>query len=328
MLHETWFWWVSFNVFVLLMLALDLGVFHRTEHEVKIKEALGWTVFWIALALVFNLGLLLGWFGVYEGSQCRKAALEFLTGYLIEKSLSMDNVFVFALLFGYFKIPPRYQHKILFWGIIGALIMRGGMIFTGVKLIEMFDWIIIVFGLILIYSGVKLIFHKDDGLDIEQNKALALIRKVLPVSDKLHGSRFLIKEKGRLVATPLLVILIFIEWTDLVFAVDSIPAIFAISRDPFIIYTSNIFAILGLRSLYFALAGVLKLFHLLHYGLSVILLFIGTKMILVYFGFKIPTIFSLVFVIGVLATSIILSIKIKPPESKLPPNIQDHSNKD
>ncbi|MDK3156740.1 TerC family protein [Kamptonema cortianum] len=311
MIEENWFWWVTFNVFVLIMLTLDLGVFHRNEHEVKIREAMGWTIFWIALALVFNLGLFMGWIGTYEGSECRKAGLQFFTGYLIEKSLSMDNVFVFALIFGAFKIPAQYQHKILFWGIIGALIMRGMMIFAGVKLIAMFDEVMILFGGILLFSGFKLIFHKDDGLDIENNKILKLIRKALPVSQKLHGSRFFIRENGRRMATPLLVVLIFIEWTDLVFAVDSIPAIFAITRDPFIVYTSNVFAILGLRSLYFALAGILKLFHLLHYGLSVILIFVGVKMILIYFHYKIPTVFSLVFVVGVLATSIILSLKLK-----------------
>ncbi len=323
MFEQSWFWWVAFNSFVIVMLILDLGVFHRNEHDVKIREAMGWTVFWIALALVFNLGLFMGWFGIYQVGECRKAALQFLTGYLIEKSLSMDNVFVFALVFGAFKIPSRYQHKILFWGIIGALIMRGAMIFAGVKLIEMFDEVMIIFGLLLLFSGIKLVFHKDDGLDVENNKILKFIRKILPVSEKLHGSRFFIRENSKLMATPLFVVLIFIEWADLIFAVDSIPAIFAITRDPFIIYTSNVFAILGLRSLYFALAGILKLFHLLHYGLSVILVFVGIKMILVYFGYKIPTVFSLFFVVGVLATSIILSLKVKTIQANVPRNMRE-----
>ncbi|MCG3147909.1 MAG: putative membrane-bound redox modulator Alx [Verrucomicrobiae bacterium] len=292
--------WIFFNAFVLIMLALDLGVFHRKSHTVRIKEALAWSAVWIALALAYNVG-------IYYWMDHQKA-LEFLTGYLIEKSLSVDNLFVFLLLFRYFRVPGDLQHTVLFWGIIGALIMRAIFIAAGVTLITQFEWIIYVFGAILVYSGIKMAFQHEAEVHPERNPVLKLFRKCMPVTTEYVGKKFVILRDGRRFATPLLVVLIVVETTDLIFAVDSIPAVLAISRDPFIVYTSNVFAILGLRALYFALAGVMNVFHLLHYGLSLILVFVGTKMILSAWHIKIPIGIALGVVAGVLVLSVIASL--------------------
>ena len=293
-------WWVAFNAFVIAMLALDLGVFHRKAHEVRIKEALGWSAVWIAMALAFNVWV---WFqlGPQKGT-------EFLTGYLIEKSLSVDNVFVFAVLFTYFGIPAQYQHRVLFWGIFGALVMRAAMIFAGAALIGNFAWIIYVFAALLLFTGIKMIFGDHGSVDPEKNIALRALRRVMPVSKEFHGQRFFVRKDGVLTATPLFAVLICIEMTDLVFAVDSIPAIFAITQDTFIVYTSNVFAILGLRALYFALAGLLPYFHFLKYGLGVILVFVGIKMSLAHSAWKIDTMVSLATVAFILAISVIASV--------------------
>jgi tellurite resistance protein TerC len=292
--------WIGFNIFVLIMLALDLGVFHRKAHVVTIKESITWTVIWVALAMVFNFGIL-----HYMGQD---KALEFFTGYLIEKSLSMDNVFVFALLFSYFAVPPLYQHRVLFWGILGALVMRAIMIALGAKLIAEFSWIIYIFGAFLIATGVKMIIKRETEIHPERNPVVRLFKRMMPVTNKYHGEKFFIRENGILMATPLFVVLLLVEITDLIFAVDSIPAIFAVTSDPFIVYTSNVFAILGLRSLYFALAGVMDKFHLLKVGLGVVLVFVGIKMLLVHTPYKIDTLVSLVVIAAVLASSVVASL--------------------
>lgn len=310
MSNELWMW-IGFNAFVLAMLALDLGVFHRKSHEVKIKEALAWSGVWIALALVFNT-MLYFWRG-------EQAALEFFTGYIIEKSLSVDNIFVFIMIFAYFKVPALYQHKILFWGILGALLMRALFIATGVTLIQKFHWIIYVFGAFLIITGIKMALQKGQEIHPEKNPVLKLFRRFMPVANNYSGDKFFINEGTRRVATPLFVVLLLIETTDVIFAVDSIPAILAITTDPFIVYTSNVFAILGLRALYFALAGVMQMFHYLTYGLAAILVFVGVKMMLVDF-YKLPIGIALGVVAGILAISVIASLlhpKADEPESTL-----------
>jgi tellurite resistance protein TerC len=291
--------WVGFTLFVLAMLALDLGVFHREAHEVRVKEAMVWSGVWIALALLFNL-VLYYWRGP-------EPALEFLTGYVIEKSLSVDNIFVFLLIFTYFRVPLRYQHRVLFWGVLGAFVMRAILIALGISLIQRFHWIIYVFGAFLILTGVKMALEKDKEINPERNPALRLFRRFAPVTDDYRDGKFFVKEGGRRLATPLLIALLVVETTDLVFAVDSIPAILAITPDPFIIYTSNVFAILGLRALYFALAGVMKSFHYLHYGLSAILVFVGAKMLLADF-YKIPIGVALGVIAGILIISVIASL--------------------
>ncbi|PVY38327.1 TerC family protein [Pontibacter virosus] len=290
--------WIGFNVFVLLMLALDLGVFNRKAHVVSVKEALTWSAVWISLALIFN-GLVYYWFGEAK-------AVEFLTGYLIEKSLSIDNIFVFVLVFGYFQIPAIYQHKILFWGILGALVMRIIFIFAGVALIEKFHWSVYIFGAFLIYTGYKMFIQKGAAIDPENNPVIKFFRRVMPVTHQLHGDKFFVNVDGKRYATPLFLVLILIETTDLIFAVDSIPAILAITQDQFIVYTSNVFAILGLRSLYFALAHVVDRFVYLSYGLAIILVFVGIKMVMVDL-YKIPTFISLLFIALVLTFSVVLS---------------------
>lgn len=282
--NQTWLW-ILFNLFVLAMLALDLGVFHRKSHEVSVREALTWTCVWITLALLFNL------FIYYYFDQAK--ALEFFTGYVIEKSLSVDNIFVIILIFSYFKVHPAYQHKVLFWGILGALIMRIIFIVTGVELIHRFHWLIYIFGGFLIVTGIRMLTSGDIKIEPEKNPMVRMARKLFPVTPVFEGDRFFVNKEGRTWATPLFLVVILIETTDLIFAVDSIPAILAISDDPFIVYTSNVFAILGLRSLYFALAGIEKYFRYLKYGLSAILVFVGAKMCLTDF-FKIPTEVSLI----------------------------------
>ena len=299
MTDQIWLW-VGFNLFVLLMLALDLGVFHRKAHVVTFKESMVWTVVWVSLAMLFNLGI-----GHYMGDA---KALEFFTGYVIEKSLSVDNVFVFALLFSYFAVPAQYQHKVLFWGILGALIMRAVMIALGAKLITEFAWIIYVFGVFLIATGIKMIVKRETEIHPENNPLVKLFKRFMPVTPEYHGEKFFIRKEGLLMATPLFVVLLLVEFTDLIFAVDSIPAIFAVTKDPFIVYTSNVFAILGLRSLYFALAGVMDKFHYLKVGLGVVLSFVGVKMLLGHTEWKIDTHLSLGVIVMVLTASVVASL--------------------
>lgn len=296
--------WIGFNVFVIIMLALDLGVFHRKNHVVGMKEALTWSGVWIGLALLFNAAIYFGIIGDYATAEIEKQkGLEFLTGYLIEKSLSIDNIFVFLLIFSFFRVPDLYQHKVLFWGIIGALVMRAIFIFAGVALIEKFHWIIYVFGVFLIITGINMIRNKDKKMDPEKSIIIKLFRKIYPVHNDYAGSKFFIVKDSKRYATLLFIVLLFIEFTDLIFAVDSIPAILAITPDPFIVYTSNVFAILGLRSLYFALAGIMHRFKYLIYGLAGILMFVGVKMCLVDV-YKIPVAVSL----GVIALALTIAI--------------------
>ena len=303
------FWkWTLFNAFVLALLLFDLGVLRRKSHDVKIKEALGWSAFWIALAFAFCGGI---WH--YNGSQ---RALEFLTGYLVEYSLSVDNIFVFILIFTYFRVAPEYRHKVLFWGIMGALVMRAVMIYAGVALIHRFEWIIYVFGAFLLFTGIKMAFHKDEEIHPGDNPVVKLFKKMMPVTPEYHGNHFFIIKEGKRYATPLFIVLLVIETSDLIFAVDSIPAIIGISRDPFIVYTSNVFAILGLRSLYFALAGIMGLFHYLKYALAFILSFVGVKMLLSHTAFKIPIVLSLAVIVSALVISILASLKWPLPEDK------------
>lgn len=299
--------WVLFNLFILLMLALDLGVFHRNTHEVKVKEALSWTLVWVVLALLFN-GVIYYWRGPQQ-------ALEFFTGYLVEKALSVDNIFIFIMVFGYFQVPARYQHKILFWGVLGALVMRVIFIFAGVALIEKFHFTVYVFGALLIYTGFRMLGHSDVKIEPDKNPVIRFAKKLFPVTHGLHDGKFFVKEDGKRFATPLFLVLILIETTDLIFAVDSIPAILAITQDQFIVYTSNVFAIMGLRSLYFALAGVIQRFWLLNYGLAVVLAFVGVKMLIVDF-YKIPIEWSLLFIAAVITISVILSLKITRKEGR------------
>jgi tellurite resistance protein TerC len=290
--------WILFNVFVVLMLVLDLGVFHRRSHTVKFREALGYSIMWIALAAVFAV-IVFFWHG-------RRPALEFVTGYVIELSLSVDNLFVFLLIFRYFKVPAANQHKVLFWGILGALVMRAVFILAGVGLIHRFEWIVYVFGLLLVYSGFKLMFQGEAEIHPEKNPVLRLFRRFMPVTKDYEGSKFFVRQPG-LYATPLFIVLLVVETTDLLFAVDSIPAILAITLNAFIVYTSNVFAIMGLRSMYFALAGMMELFHYLHYGLSIVLIFVGAKMLASHY-LEIPTEWALLGVAGVLGTSIVASL--------------------
>ena len=301
--------WIGFNAFVLVMLALDLGVFHRKAHIVSIREAIGWTVIWVSLAMVFNFGV---WH--YLGPQ---KALEFTTGYVIEYSLSVDNIFVFAMLFSYFAVPPSYQHRVLFWGILGALVMRAMMIVAGSVLITKFAWIIYVFGAFLILTGIKMIVKREEEIHPEQNPVVRWLKRLMPVTSDFRADEFFVRENGVRMATPLFVVLLLIEVSDAFFAVDSIPAIFAVTKDPFIVYTSNVFAILGLRSLYFALAGVLDKFHFLKIGLGVVLTFVGVKMLLGHTPWKIDTLVSLGVIVSVLAISVIASI-LRPKKAVLP----------
>ena len=298
--------WITFNVFVALMLALDLGVFHRKSHEVNVKEALSWTFIWIFLALIFNV-IIYYWRG-------QQQALEFFTGYLVEKALSVDNIFVFIMIFSYFQIPTKYQHKVLFWGIIGALIMRVFFIFAGVALLQKFHFTIYIFGALLIFTGYKMFNHNNTIIDPDKNPLIRFCKRFMPVTPTLHEDKFFIKKDGQRFATPLFLVLILIETTDLIFAVDSIPAILAITQDQFIVYTSNVFAILGLRSLYFALAGVVHRFWLLSYGLAIVLIFVGLKMILIDI-YKIPIEYSLLFIATVITGSVFLSLKFKNKKS-------------
>lgn len=291
--------WLSFFGFVVAMLAVDLGVFNRQPHAVTFKEALNWSIVWVLLALCFGGGLYL-YMSPEKGT-------EFITGYLIEKSLSVDNIFVFVLIFSYFQVPVIYKHRVLFWGIIGALVLRGIMIAAGAALLEEFHWIIYLFGAFLIFTGIKIATVDSDGVEPEKNPVIKLFRKFYPVTGDYHGTKFFTKIEGKRWATPLLLVIVMIGTTDFIFALDSIPAIFAITLDPFIVFTANVFAVLGLRSMYFMLAGIVHKFHYLKYGLSVILIYVGVKMVIIDF-YKIPTGLSLGIVGLILGISIAASL--------------------
>ena len=306
---ETSLWlWAGFNLFILAMLALDLGVFHRKSHEVSIREATVWSFVWITLAMIFNAGL---WY--FRGAE---PAVQFFTGYLIEKSLSVDNIFVIALLFNYFTVPREYQHRVLFWGILGALVMRAAFILAGAALLAKFHWILYLFGAFLILTGLKMAIFRDAEVHPENNPLLKLVRRLVPVTNEYRKDHFFVREGGKRMATPLFLVLVLVESTDLVFAVDSIPAIFAVTTDPFLVYTSNVFAILGLRSLYFVLAGVMAKFVYLKLGLSGVLVFVGTKMALMDV-YKIPSPVSLGVIAAILTTAIVASLWRSRREERL-----------
>ncbi len=299
--------WAGFLAFVIAMLALDLGVFHRNAHAVTLKEATVWSAVWIALALAFSGGV---WhfYGEARG-------LEFLTGYLIEKALSVDNIFVFAVIFSYFAVPATYQHRILFWGILGALALRAVFIVIGGELLARFHWMIWVFGILLALTGIKLMLQRDEKMDPSKNPIVRVYRRFFPATDRYHGSSFFVRERGAWCATPLFLALLAVEATDVVFAVDSIPAIFAVTQDSFIVFTSNIFAILGLRSLYFLLAGVMDRFAYLKIGLALVLVFVGAKMIVAQY-YKVPIGISLGVIAAILGISVIASLIKTAPQRK------------
>lgn len=321
-LADYWWFYLAFTGFVLVMLALDLGLFHRKAHIVSFREATVWSVVWIALALAFNY-LLYGYAlwkfpsdlrlaaspGFSPEAAAQQVALEFLTGYLVEKSLSLDNIFIFVLVFSYFAIPRQYQHRVLFFGILGALLFRSIFIAMGAVLIE-YRWIVVLFGVFLIATGAKMLFAPEKGLEPEKNPLIRLFRRFVPVCSELHGEKFMVRLDGKLHATPLFVALLFVEATDIIFAVDSVPAIFALTREPLIVFTSNVFAILGLRSLYFMLAGAIHRFHMLKYGLALVLVFVGLKMAWLneMFGGKFPIGWSLGIIAALIAASAVLSL--------------------
>lgn len=319
---EYWWLYLSFIGFVLLMLALDLGVFHRDAHEVSFKEAAAWSVVWVTLALVFNFLLyqyalwkfpqdarLLAIPGFNPDLAAWTVSLEFLTGYIIEKSLSVDNIFIFVMVFGYFAVPAKYQHRVLFYGILGALFFRAIFIGMGSYLMQ-FHWVIYLFGAFLIITGVKMMFTPDKEIEPEKNFLIRLFKRFIPVTNTFHGQKFFIRENARWTATPLFIALLFLELTDIIFAVDSVPAIFAITKEPFIVFTSNIFAILGLRAMYFLLAGAVDKFYLIKYALSIVLVFVGLKMVWLNdaFGGKFPITWSLAFILGIIGLSVGLSL--------------------
>jgi tellurite resistance protein TerC len=306
---EYWWFYAGFTALVLAMLAVDLGVFHRDAHVVSFKESLAWTGIWISVAALFNYG-----FYVYAASQFgaddgRRLGLEFLTGYIVEKSLAVDNIFVFVMVFSYFAIPLRYQHRVLFYGIIGALVFRAIFIALGSVLMQ-YAAVVMLFGLFLLLTGVKMLLVPSQPVDPERNPLIRLFRRVVPITPEFHGQRFLVKLDGRWHATPLMVALLFLEMSDVIFAVDSVPAIFAISREPLIVFTSNVFAILGLRSMYFLLAGAVERFALLKYALAGILIFVGLKMVWLndLFGGKFPITWSLAIIGGLLAAAVAASL--------------------
>ncbi len=310
-------WWIGFNALILVLLALDLGVFNRKSHELTVRQALGWSALWVSLAIGFGL-----WIGRSMG---RQSMLEFYAGYLVEQALSVDNLFVFILIFGYFKIGRELQHRVLFWGILGALILRGIMIGAGAALIAQFHAIIYVFGAFLVYTGFKMAFGGEASVEPEANPVIRLVRRAIPLTTRMHGDRFFVLEPVatggalRRVATPLFVVLALVETTDVVFALDSIPAVFGVTREPFLVYTSNVFAILGLRSLFFVLASVIGKFHLLKYGLAVVLSFVGAKMLLTEL-YPIPIGIALGVVAAILVSSVLLSLVIKP-RTHSPPTV-------
>ncbi len=293
--------WIVFNIFIVTVIALDLGVFHRHAKDVKVKDALIWCGVWIALAFVFNIGIYF--------VRGREVALNFLAGYLLEESLSVDNIFVFILIFSQLHVPSIYQHKVLGWGICGALIMRALFIITGVALLQYFHWVIYILGAFLVFTGFKMVFNVEKDIDPTKNPFLLFIRKHFAVTEEYHENKFFIKKDNRTFLTPLFVVVLLIAITDLIFAMDSIPAILAITDDPFIVYSSNAFAVLGLRSLFFAVAGLMKMFHYLHFGLAAILIFLGSKMLLDHF-FEVPVVFTLLFIITTLGISIFASLRL------------------
>lgn len=312
--------WVGFLLCIVVFLALDLGVFHRHARVVKFKEAIGWTALWVTVSLLFGLiiapNVVSGW--------TKRETLEFITGYIIELSLSMDNVFVIALIFGYFGIPRLYQHRVLFWGIVGAVLMRGIMITAGTALVRKFDWLLYVFGLFLFFTGLRMVFSPSVSVHPERNIVLRLARRFFPVTHELSGQRFVTMQSGKRVLTPLALVLVMVETTDLIFAVDSIPAIFGVTTKPFIVFTSNIFAVLGLRSLYFVLASAIEYFRYLKVGLALVLMFIGAKMLLdphehepIWFQVEIPISLSLLIVGVIVLSSIAVSVMAAQREKKL-----------
>lgn len=328
---DYWWFYLGFTAFVLCLLALDLGVFHRQAHEVSFREAATWSAVWIALALLFNF--LLYQYALWKFPQdarlmalpdfdpsnaAWRVSLEFLTGYIVEKSLSVDNIFVFVLVFGYFAIPAKYQHRVLFYGIVGALIFRAIFIALGSALMQ-YHWIVVVFGVFLIFTGIKMMFTPERGVEPDRNPLIRLFRRFVPITKELHGQRFFLKLDGRLHATPLFVALLFLEATDVIFAVDSVPAIFALTNEPLIVFTSNIFAILGLRALYFMLAGAIGKFHLLKYGLAVVLVFVGLKMVWLnnLYGGKFPISLSLGIITTVIAVSVLASLLFPKSEGQV-----------
>ncbi|MCS7186009.1 MAG: TerC family protein [Armatimonadetes bacterium] len=305
MTESVWAWLIFLSA-VLVMLGVDLGIFHRKAHLPSFREAAIWSVVWIVAALIFN-GIVWVWLG-------HQKALEFFTGYLVEKALSADNIFVFAVLFNYFAVPPEYRHRVLFWGVLGAIVFRLTFILAGTALLKKFHWVIYIFGIIVIVSGIKLLMRKEEEIHPERNPVLRLARKFLPITPNYHGQKFFVQLDGKWMATPLMLVLLVVESTDIVFAIDSIPAIFAITRDPFIVFTSNVCAILGLRALYFLLEGMIRLFRYLDEGLAIILVFIGVKMLVSEF-YKIPTWVALGFVAAVLTITIVLSLMAERKES-------------
>ena len=324
---DYWWFYLGFVGFVLLLLALDLGVFHRQAHVVSFREAATWSVVWVALALLFNVLLyqyalwkfpqdarLMATPGFDPSAAAWGVSLEFLAGYIVEKSLSVDNIFVFVMVFGYFAVPAKYQHRVLFYGIIGALVFRAVFIALGSALMQ-YHWVVVVFGVFLIFTGVKMMFAPEKGVEPERNPLIRLLRRLMPVTPALHGQRFFVRSGGVLHATPLLVALLFLEATDVIFAVDSVPAIFALTNEPLIVFTSNIFAILGLRALYFMLAGAVDKFHMLKYGLAVVLVFVGLKMVWLndLFGGKFPITLSLGIITAVIAVSVVASLLFPKP---------------
>jgi tellurite resistance protein TerC len=327
---EYWWFYAGFTLFVLFLLALDLGVFHRQAHEVSFKEAATWSVIWIALAMLFSVGLyyyadwkfaqdpgLLAIPGFDPSAASWRVSLEYLTGYIVEKSLSVDNIFVFVMVFSYFAIPAKYQHRVLFYGIIGALIFRAIFIALGAQLMQ-YHFVIYIFGAFLIVTGIKMMFAPDKEVHPEKNFLIRLFTRFVPVTHELKGQKFFVRENKRTFATPLFIALLFLELTDIIFAVDSVPAIFALTNEPLIVFTSNIFAILGLRALYFMLAGAVNKFHLLKYGLSVVLVFVGLKMVWLndWFGGKFPISWSLGIILGVIAVSVVTSLAFPKKEEE------------
>ncbi len=306
---EYYGYYLGFTAFVLLMLALDLGVFHRKAHTVSFKEATAWSVVWVTLALLFNVGLYFLAASKFGPDAAKTVSLEFLTGYVVEKALSVDNIFVFVMVFGYFAVPAKYQHRVLFYGIIGALIFRAIFIGAGAWLMQ-FQWVVLIFGAFLILTGVKMMFGGEKKMEPEKNPLIRLFKRFVPVTHEYHGQKFFVRQNGVLFATPLFIALLFLELTDIIFAVDSVPAIFALTKEPFIVFTSNIFAILGLRAMYFMLAGAVDKFHLLKYGLSVVLIFVGLKMVWLNDAFdgKFPIVWSLGFIGTTIAASIVFSL--------------------
>jgi tellurite resistance protein TerC len=315
---EYWWFYAGFLALVLVLLAIDLGIFHREAHVVAFRESLAWSVVWVSIALVFNYAFYLYAASQFGGEEGKRLGLEFLTGYIVEKSLAVDNIFVFVLVFAYFGVPAQYQHRVLFYGIIGALIFRAIFIALGAVLMQ-YALVVALFGVFLLLTGVKMLFAPDQKIDPDRNPVIRLFKRVMPITPEFHGQRFLVRLNGRWHATPLMVALVFLELSDVIFAVDSVPAIFAISREPLIVFTSNVFAILGLRSMYFLLAGAIERFALLKYALALILIFVGLKMVWLndLFGGKFPITWSLGIIGGLLMLAIVGSL-LRPPTPPQP----------